>query len=59
MAIELLSYPLRTADVQLSLELAADMPTLLADADQLNQVVTNLVHNALQALATRPDRDGS
>jgi len=50
MAIELLSYQLRTADVQLSLDLAADLPSLLADADQLNQVVTNLVHNALQAL---------
>ena len=53
MAIELLSYQLRTADVQLSLELAADLPSLLADADQLNQVVTNLVHNALQALSDK------
>src|SRR5262249_41706724 len=51
MAIELLSYQLRTTDVQLSLELAPDLPPLLADPDQLNQVVTNLVHNALQALA--------
>jgi two-component system NtrC family sensor kinase len=54
MAVELLSYQLRTADVQLSLELAPDVPALLADADQLNQVVTNLVHNALQALSDKP-----
>jgi len=53
MAIELLSYQLRTADVQLSLELAEDLPSVLADADQLNQVVTNLVHNALQALGDK------
>src|SRR5262249_16630086 len=53
MAIELLSYQLRTADVQLSLELAPDLPPLLADADQLNQVVTNLVHNPLQALGDK------
>jgi two-component system NtrC family sensor kinase len=39
--------------VQLSIELAADLPFLLADADQLNQVVTNLVHNALQALSDK------
>jgi PAS domain S-box-containing protein len=50
MAVELLSYQLRTADVGLTLDLAPDLPPLLADADQLNQVVTNLVHNALQAL---------
>ena len=50
MAVELLSYQLRMADVQLSLDLATDLPSILADADQLNQVVTNLVHNALQAL---------
>jgi two-component system NtrC family sensor kinase len=51
MAVELLAYQLRTGDVELSLDLAADLPPLLADADQLNQVVTNLVHNALQALS--------
>ncbi len=54
MAVELLSYQLRTADVNLTLELAPDLPPLLADADQLNQVVTNLVHNALQALGEVP-----
>jgi two-component system NtrC family sensor kinase len=53
MAIELLSYQLRTADVQLAFDLAPDLPALLADADQLNQVVTNLVHNALQALGDK------
>ena len=53
MAVELLSYQLRMADVQLTLDLAPDLPALLADADQLNQVVTNLVHNALQALGDK------
>jgi len=50
MAVDLLGYQLRTADIALSLDLPANLPTLLADADQLNQVVTNLVLNAQQAL---------
>ncbi len=50
MAVELLAYQLRTADVNLALDLEPALPPLLADADQLIQVVTNLVHNALQAL---------
>jgi len=54
MAVDLLAYQLRTADVSLVLDLASDLPPLLADADQLNQVVTNLVHNALQALGDVP-----
>ena len=53
-SIDLVAYNLRTTDVTLSLELGAQLPTIMADADQLNQVVTNLVVNAQQALLDRP-----
>src|SRR5262245_22928399 len=51
MAVDLLGYQLRTADIAVTLDLASNLPTVLADADQLNQVVTNLVINAQQALS--------
>ncbi|HYI70704.1 MAG TPA: PAS domain S-box protein [Skermanella sp.] len=67
-AIELVSYALRTDEIDLTLDLADGSPHLWADPDQLNQVVTNLVINAQHALqssapprriavATRFDRD--
>jgi PAS domain S-box-containing protein len=53
-SIDLVAYSLRTTDVTLGLELGAGLPRIMADADQLNQVVTNLVVNAQQALLDRP-----
>ena len=53
-AVELVTYSLRTDEIDLTLDLADDSPRLWADADQLNQVVTNLVVNAQQALQASP-----
>lgn len=53
-AMDLVGHVLRTADIELMLDLTPDLPPLLADADQLNQVVTNLVVNAQQALIDHP-----
>lgn len=53
-AIELMAYGLRTADIQVTLDLDPDLPELLADADQLTQVFTNLVVNAQHALEEVP-----
>jgi len=50
-AIELLGYGLRTAGVELRLDLAAALPPIWADADQIGQVLTNLIVNAQQAMA--------
>ena len=50
-AVDLVTYALRTDGIDLTLDLA-DGSHLWADADQLNQVVTNLVVNAQQALQT-------
>ncbi|MGH6942532.1 hybrid sensor histidine kinase/response regulator [Hypericibacter sp.] len=54
MAVDLLGYQLRTSGVELTLDLAPDLPAFMADADQLHQVTTNLIVNAEQALAERP-----
>jgi PAS domain S-box-containing protein len=50
MAAELLGYQMRTADIQFAQELTDGLPVVAGDADQLNQVVTNLLLNAQQAL---------
>src|SRR5262249_59966164 len=50
-AVDLLAFQLRSADVQPVLKLAADVPMVTVDADQMHQVVTNLIVNALHALA--------
>jgi signal transduction histidine kinase/CheY-like chemotaxis protein len=49
-AVELLAYPLRVDNVTVSLDLAAELPELWADAHQLKQVVVNLLTNAHHAL---------
>jgi len=53
-SIDLVAYSLRTTDVTLDLQLAPNLPRIMADADQLNQVITNLMVNAQQALVDRP-----
>ncbi len=48
--LDVTGYALRTSDIDADLRLAEDLPPVWADADQLNQVVTNLVINAQQAM---------
>jgi CheY-like chemotaxis protein len=57
-ALEVTGYMLRTADIDICLELTPLVPPILADPDQINQVVTNLIVNAQHALAgaARPHR---
>jgi PAS domain S-box-containing protein len=49
-ALDLTEYALRTAGVEVECSLAPDLPMLNADPDQLNQLLTNLLINAQQAL---------
>ena len=49
-ALEVTGYSLRTSGIEFSTHLARSLPPILADADQLTQVFTNLVVNAEQAL---------
>ena len=53
-AVELLAYELRTADVELALDLEEGLPRLWADPHQLNQVLVNLLANANQAMRRSP-----
>ncbi len=53
-AVELLGYQLRVDDVEVSLNLADDLPGLWADPHQLHQVVVNLITNAHQAMRRTP-----
>lgn len=49
-ALDLTDYGLRTAGVAVTTSLAPELPPLQADADQLHQVIVNLLINAQQAL---------
>ncbi|WP_210529662.1 PAS domain S-box protein [Rubellimicrobium arenae] len=53
-ALDLSAYALRTAGVEVRTDLPARLPPVWGDADQLGQVVTNLVVNAQQALLGQP-----
>jgi PAS domain S-box-containing protein len=53
-AVELLAYGLRTGGIETALEVPSNLPTLVADGDQLHQVLVNLIINAQQALHDTP-----
>lgn len=54
--VRLLDTELRLRDTDLQLELAPGLPAVLADSVQVQQVILNLVMNALDALQTVPAR---
>jgi PAS domain S-box-containing protein len=49
-ALELAAYGLRSAGIRIETNLAAELPVVWGDEDQMHQVITNLVVNAQQAL---------
>jgi two-component system NtrC family sensor kinase len=52
--VELRQFELRVMGIELALELDPQAPHVLADTDQLQQVLLNLVNNALHAMADLP-----
>jgi PAS domain S-box-containing protein len=53
-ALDIAGYAIRTNSIDVALDLADDLPPILADADQLHQVLLNLIINAQQSLQDRP-----
>lgn len=53
-ALDLAGYGLRTADITAVADLCGDLPDVFGDADQLGQVILNLIVNAQHALQERP-----
>lgn len=54
--LDLLDYNFRLHNISLELELGAHLPLVLADHNQLHQVISNLVINAQQALQDAPQK---
>jgi PAS domain S-box-containing protein len=53
-ALDITGYAITTSSIELELDLAPDIPPILADADQLHQVLLNLIINAQQSLQDHP-----
>ena len=53
-ALDITAYAIRTSGIGVELVLAPDLPPILADADQLHQVLLNLLVNAQQSLQEMP-----
>jgi len=53
-ALDIAGYAIRTSSIEVTLDLAKGLPLVLADADQLHQVLLNLIINGQQALQEHP-----
>lgn len=52
--LDLTEYQMRSSDITIERDLSVDLPLIHGDADQLQQVVINLLINAQQALQGQP-----
>lgn len=55
--LQMLQMPLAQAGVQVDIELPTPEPRLIADPVQLQQVILNLIINAVDAMREQPDRE--
>jgi two-component system NtrC family sensor kinase len=53
--LDLLAYEIRKNNIKVTTELSKDMPPVLVDPLQIQQVVINIVNNACQAMAADPE----
>ena len=54
-ALDLVGYNLRSSGIEVEQQVASALPALEIDADQIGQVLVNLLVNAQQALTGRPE----
>ncbi|QYM80364.1 response regulator [Horticoccus luteus] len=54
--LEIMAYDLRTSNIKVTSEWAADVPALLGDSHQLQQVFINILGNARQAIQGVQDK---
>ena len=52
--LDMTAYAMRTSGIEVKQDRSDDLPPILADADQLHQVLLNLLVNAQQALQDQP-----
>ncbi|ESQ87785.1 hypothetical protein ABAC460_18130 [Asticcacaulis sp. AC460] len=52
-AVDLADYGIRTASIKLTTDYAPDLPAIVADSDQIHQVIVNLLINAQQAMQSQ------
>jgi two-component system NtrC family sensor kinase len=55
-ALDITGYTVRSSNIEVALDLGKKIPPILADADQLHQVVMNLIVNAQQVLQDQPGK---
>ncbi len=55
--VEMVENEMKLDNIELELELQADLPPVLASPQRIGQVVFNLLTNAREAIAERPDED--
>ena len=53
-ALDITAYAVRTSSIEVALDLTKGIPLIHADADQLHQVLLNLIINAQQSLQDQP-----
>ncbi|HEY1790862.1 MAG TPA: ATP-binding protein, partial [Verrucomicrobiae bacterium] len=51
--LEIVAYPLRTGNVEVTTNLDPNLPAVMADGHQIQQVLLNIINNARQALEAR------
>jgi signal transduction histidine kinase len=57
--LALIAGELRQHNIELSLELASRLPAISGDSIQLQQVLLNLIKNAIEAMAGKPNGQGT
>ncbi len=55
-ALGFIESELKRKDIKLDLDLAADLPAAFGDEIQIEQVILNLLHNAIEAMFSASDR---